>query len=224
MAPITKKGYLVPGDQLLALFGKRMLAEYPGAALVTDIKCSASVLSLLTQWGGRPHLSPSGHAIMKNNMQKHQALLGGELSCHFFFNDRFFGYDDGIYAAMRLLEIVYESEQTLDDMLAEFPQVHSSPEILLRCDEERKRAVIDHVGRIFAQRTDITVLTIDGIRACMPYGWGIVRSSNTRPMLTIRFESETERGLQQVKHDFIEAMSPYFDRQLLQEQFDENER
>lgn len=222
MAPMTKSGYLVPGDQLLALFAKKVLEEHPGASLVTDIKCSAGVLNMLTKLGGKPHLSPSGHAIMKEQMQKHHALLGGELSCHFFFHDKFFGYDDGIYAAFRLLELLNNTSQTLDEMIAEFPTMYSSPEILIACDESKKKAVINHVRGTFAKRDDVSMITIDGVRASMPYGWGIIRSSNTRPKLTIRFESDTPQGLQRVKDDFVAAMEPYFPAQHLKEQFNEH--
>lgn len=219
MAPMTKKGYLVPGDKLLALFAQSILASHPGAAIVSDIKCSAAVLKLLQQWGGAPYLSPSGHAIMKEQMAKHHAVLGGELSCHFFFHDRFFGYDDGIYAAFRLIELLHASSQTLDDMMLQFPRVYSSSEILIPCDESHKKGMIDHVRDVFAARPDVSMIMIDGVRASMPYGWGIIRCSNTRPMLTVRFESETEDGLRRVKDDFAGALTPYFSDQQLKDYF-----
>lgn len=218
MVPMTKSGYLVPGDRMLALFSKYLLRAHPNAAIVMDIKSSAVLLELLEQWQARACLSPSGHAIIKDQIRKHGALLGGELSCHFFFNDRYFGYDDGIYAMMRLFEILTDAAQDLDALLQEFPQKVSSPEILIQCPEEKKRVIVQEVTQFFAARSGVNLITIDGVRAHMEYGWGIVRASNTQPMLSLRFESDSLEGLRTVKSDFIQALTPYFDSSLLKEQ------
>jgi phosphomannomutase/phosphoglucomutase len=135
MAAMTKSGFLIPGDLLLAIFSKKILKQYPGAAIVFDVKASATLIELLVSWGARPCISACGHSIIKNEMKKEQAVLGGELSCHFCFKDRYFGYDDGIYAALRLFELVLEGE-TLEELVAMIPQKNSSPEIRFTCAEE----------------------------------------------------------------------------------------
>lgn len=216
MVPMTKQGYLVPGDKLLALFSKYVVQENPGAAVVFDIKSSAGLLELLENWKAQPYMAPSGHSIIKTYMKKHAALLGGELSCHFFFNDRYFGYDDGIYAMLRLLEILVANASSLQEELVLFPQKCSSPEYRLRCDEEQKTEIVQAVKQSFEQRSDVTSITIDGVRAMMPYGWGIVRASNTNPEICLRFESDSHHGLQAVKEDFLKVLQPFFSPLILE--------
>lgn len=211
MDPMTKAGTLVPGDQLLALFAKKMMVDYPGASVVFDIKSSSALIEMLEKLGAQPVISPSGHSIIKDYMKQHHALLGGELSCHFFFHDRYFGYDDGIYAMLRLFEILVESGKTLDELLAGIPKRVSSPEYRVKCDEDKKTVIVKAVKDAMLKRSDVQALTIDGVRASMPYGWGLVRVSNTQPALTIRFESDSVQGLQQVKKDFYLVLKPFFD-------------
>jgi phosphomannomutase/phosphoglucomutase len=217
MAPMTKQGYLVPGDKMLALFTQQIVGQHRGATIVADIKSSALLLELLDAWGARAHLSPSGHAIIKDQMRQCGALLGGELSCHFFFNDRYFGYDDGIYAMLRLFQLLIESGKTLDQHLALFPQKWSSTEILISCADDQKKIIVDSVKDLFSARADMRLVTIDGVRAATPYGWGIVRASNTQPMLSLRFEADSAHGLTRIKQDFVGALAAYFDREFLNE-------
>ena len=214
MAPMTKKGILVPGDQLLALFVQQVLRDYPGCTIVFDIKSSSGLIELIEKWGGIAHMSPSGHAIVKDQMQKHKALLGGELSCHFFFHDRYFGYDDGIYAALRLFELLHQSGKSLDELIAVFPQKYNTREFRIACPDNKKAAIITHVKNIFSQRTDAQLITIDGVRVTLPYGWAIVRPSNTQSVLSVRLESDTRDGLKRIKKDFIIVLQPYFDLDL----------
>jgi len=218
MDPMTKSGFLVPGDQLLAVFSKKIIETNPGASVVFDIKSSSALIEVLEKIGATPVISPSGHSIIKDQMKKHDALIGGELSCHFFFHDKYFGYDDGVYAALRLFEILVESGQTLEQLLTIIPKKFSSPEYRVKCDEEKKYAVVESVKDVFTHRPDVQALTIDGIRATMSYGWGLVRVSNTQPALTIRFESDSSQGLQHVKKDFYDALLPFFDGAWLQQQ------
>jgi len=220
MAPMTKSGFLVPGDQLLALFSHDMLKKYPGSGIVFGVKSSQGLVDLLTQWNAKPHMSPTGHAIIKDQMRKHGALLGGELSCHFFFKDEYFGYDDGLYAMMRLFRVLMQSSKTLDELLAVFPQKVSTPEYFLECDDTGKHEVVEAVKKTFVHSSSAHVITIDGARAVFDYGWGIVRASNTSPKLTVRFESDTQEGLRRVKAVFVDKLSPYFDCALLQRTFE----
>jgi phosphomannomutase/phosphoglucomutase len=218
MAAMTKEGFLVPGDQLLAVFAQPIVREHPGAAVVFDIKSSGGLIELLERWGAKPCLSPSGHAIIKDRMKQEQALLGGELSCHFYFHDRYFGYDDGVYAILRLFELLVTTGKRLEELLEIFPKKVTSPEYRIFCPDEKKHGVVQAVTKIFAQRSDVDTITIDGVRATMDYGWGIIRVSNTQPAICLRFESDTPQGLQQVKNDFMQVLAPYFEKEFLYEQ------
>lgn len=220
MAPMTKSGFLVPGDQLLALYAQKIVQEHPGVHVVFDIKASSALIETLEKMGAVPCISPSGHSIIKNSMKQHHALLGGELSCHFFFHDRYFGYDDGIYAMLRLFELLHESGKTLDELVATVPQKISSREYRIVCDDDKKQEIVGSVKAAMVARPDVQALTIDGVRATMPYGWGLVRASNTQPALTIRFESDTYEGLNHVKQDFYTVLQPYFDPIWLKQQLE----
>lgn len=210
MAPMTKSGYLVPGDKLLALFAQPLIKKNKElndvTSVVCDIKSSASLITLLEQWGADVHMSPSGHAIIKENMGKTGAILGGELSCHFVFNDRYFGYDDGIYAMLRLFELLQASGKTLDELLDIFPVTYSSPEFRIECDENQKQMIIKQVQYFFMQKKDARFISIDGMRVTLDYGWGLVRASNTQPVICIRFESNSYKGMEQLRDDFVLAL------------------
>ena len=220
MDPMTKSGYLIPGDQLLALYSQKVIQEFPNATIVFDIKASSSLIELLKSWGARDCICPSGHSLVKEAMLKNNAKLAGELSCHFFFNDRYFGYDDGIYAALRLFEILHETKKDLDELIKIFPQKYRSPEIRISCSESSKKEIVENVKNIFAARKDSNIITIDGIRAHVDYGWGLIRASNTQPAICLRFESNSQDGLQKIKTDFYTALKPYFEEQKLKEQIE----
>jgi len=216
MNPMTKTGELVPGDKLLAVFAKKLLQDFPKAAVVFDIKSSGGLIEVLKSWNAQPCISPSGHSLIKRAMAKNNALLAGELSCHFFFHDRYFGYDDGIYATMRLFEILIESKQSLEELLSVMPKKISSPEFRIKCKTDAEKSkIVDSVKSLFATKKDAELLLIDGIRAQMPYGWGLARASNTQPVICLRFESDTKDGLTRVKNDFFEALKPFFDEKDL---------
>lgn len=217
MAAMTKDGFLVPGDQLLAIFAFEIIKEHPGAGIVFDVKSSSGLIELLQRWGAQSSISPAGHAIIKDMMEKTHALLGGELSCHFFFKERYFGYDDGIYALMRLIEIIVSSGKSLQQLLAVFPKKYTSIEIRLACPQDKKQSVINAIKDSFAQRADVSLITVDGVRVIFPYGWGIVRASNTQPVLSMRFESDTPEGLAQTKQDFVILLSRYFDKKMFKD-------
>lgn len=220
MNPMTKSGDLVPGDRLLALFAQDVIAQHPGAPVVFDIKSSQALVQTLESIGAQPCVSPSGHSLIKEAIKQNNALLAGELSCHFFFKDRYFGYDDGIYAALRLIELLDKKEKTLEQCIASLPAKVSSPEFRIICNnDETKQHIVTHVKNIFAARKDADIITIDGVRAQMNYGWGLARCSNTQPLISLRFESDTDEGLARVKEDFIAALEPFFDASALKNEF-----
>jgi len=217
MTPMTKDGELVSGDKLLAVYAQPILKEYPGMAIVGDIKGSSGLSEIVAQWGGKLYFSPSGHSIVKKYMHQHNAKLGGELSCHFFFADKYFGYDDAFYAMMRLFEIMLASKKSLKQLISVFPKRVSTPEIRIECPDNKKKEVVLHVTSLFEKRPDVTIITIDGVRAVMEYGWGILRESNTQPVISLRMESDTQEGLKKVKEDFYNAMRLYFEDRVLKE-------
>lgn len=221
MNPMTKQGELVAGDKMLALYAQKILQKNPGASIVFDIKSSSSLIDILKQWGAKPCIAPSGHSLIKKAMADNHALLAGELSCHFFFHDRYFGYDDGIYAALRTIELLHESGKSLDELLQIVPHKVSSPEFRIACKTDAdKNKIVDHIKEIFAARTDLELITIDGIRAHMDYGWGLVRASNTQPVISMRFESDSTEGLKRIKTDFYKLLVSYFDEQFLKEKIE----
>ncbi len=216
MNPMTKDGSLIAGDKVLALFAYGILQNIPNAAVVCDIKSSGGLIDALKQWGGRACIAPSGTSNIKKSMKEHCAVLGGELSCHFFFNDRYFGYDDGIYAMCRLFELLATTQKTFEALLELIPSKISSPEFRIACDsDEIKESIINDVKKYFAVKKDSELITIDGIRAHMNYGWGLARASNTQPVICLRFESDSQDGLTRVKNDFFTSLKTHFDEQTL---------
>lgn len=212
MGALTKTGRLLLGDELLVLFAQYILEEEPQALVLYDIKCSQVVHQLL---GSHSIVTPSGHAMVKAAMRSQRALLAGELSCHFFFADRYFGYDDAIYAMLRLLEILEAMNASLEDLLARLPQFFATPELRITCPEERKREIVQQVQAYFVNRQPQELLLIDGVKVHMGFGWGIVRASNTQPVICIRCEAATPEDLRRIKAEFFTALAPYFEAQVL---------
>ena len=218
MNPMTKQGFLVPGDQLLALYAQHIVHNYHQPRVIFDIKSSSGLSELLEKWQAIPIMSPSGHSFIKRAIKEHNALLGGELSCHFFFNDRYFGYDDGIYAALRLIELVHETKQSLEQLLTIFPKKIASREFRISCGTDaRKSGIIDGIVKHFADKDGIRCITIDGIRAETDTGWGLARASNTQPVICLRFEATTHAEFTAIKQDFYNALVPHFDAQQLKD-------
>jgi len=203
---VSKKGNIILPDRLLMLFAQDVVSRNPGADVIFDVKCTRHLNSLISSYGGRPILWKSGHSNIKAKMQETGALLGGELSGHIFFKERWFGFDDGIYSAARLIEILSTTDPDLENLLAQFPSSIATPEIHVAVSEDRKFAVMENLARsLHFEEAKITQL--DGIRADFPDGWGLVRASNTTPVLTLRFEAETPQAMQRIQQQFKQQMS-----------------
>jgi phosphomannomutase/phosphoglucomutase len=224
MAAMTKEGFLVPGDIMLGILSKPVVINHPGAVVVFDITCSGALAEMLVQWGARPCMSPTGSSYIKQYMKENKALVGGEMSCHFFFADRFFGFDDGIYAMIRLVELLYQSKINpstgsgclgLADLVAEFPRKYSSPSIRIPCPDEKKEEVVAGVKNYFVNMPDIEIVTVDGIRVTRGGSWGLVRASNTEPKLSMRFESDSPEGLREIEDQFMIVLKKYIDEGTL---------
>jgi phosphomannomutase/phosphoglucomutase len=201
LAVVTSSGKIVRSDVLLMIYAKDVVSRNPGADVVFDVKCSRNLTQLITRYGGRPVLWKTGHAFMKEKMAETGALLGGEFSGHMFFGERWYGFDDGMYAAARLAEILSTHGDSLDATIAEFPATVNTPEILIPVEESDKFALMDRIVRNCDFSTG-KVNTMDGIRVDFTDGWGLVRASNTGPALTARFEADTRESLETIKAEF----------------------
>ncbi len=202
---VTSTGQIIWPDRLLMLFAKDILARNPGADVVFDVKSSRLLTSVVASQGGRPIMWKTGHSPMKAKVQETGALLGGEYSGHIFIKDRWYGFDDGMYAAARLIEIMSLREQSLDDIFAEFLPLPSTSEYRVKVAEEEKISIVQ---RLIEEGDfgDAKLITLDGVRVEYPYGWGIVRPSNTESCLTLRFEAETEADIHKLKALFTREL------------------
>lgn len=215
MGVIMQSGQLVTGDILLSGWARVLLKEHPEAIIVHDIKCSDGLQEVIQKAGGTAVMSPSGSAYIKWAMKTHGALLGGELSCHFFFADRYFGFDDGVYAALRLLELVTTYGTPLEEVFEHFPYRESSQEVRIAC-AEKSSAVIAHVKDYFEKKHRYHLCHIDGIRVATRTSWGLIRGSNTQPVICLRFEAASRCELLAIEDEFIEALEPFFAKEILQ--------
>jgi phosphomannomutase/phosphoglucomutase len=196
---VDKTGKIVWGDRLLALFARYALANHPGGKVIGDVKCSQALFDDIEKHGGSAIMGRTGHSLIKSLMKKEQALLAGEMSGHFFFADRYFGFDDGIYAALRVMEIVASEGRTVVDLLADLPEPFATPELRVPCPDHVKFDVVAQVKRHFEGQA-ARIIDIDGVRFVYPdSSWGLVRASNTGPMLVLRFEAPTAERLEQIR-------------------------
>ena len=198
---VTNAGTIVFADHLLMLFAQDVLQRNPTAEVIFDVKCTRRLIPLIKENGGRPLMWKTGHSLIKKKMKETGALLAGEMSGHIFFKERWFGFDDGIYSAARLLEILSKRQVMAEELFETFPNDISTPEINIDVTDESKFSIIEALHD--AQWGDAAELTsIDGVRVDYPHGWGLVRASNTTPVLVLRFEAETEAELQRIKDVF----------------------
>ncbi len=201
---VDEFGRIVWGDQILAILSREVLAKYPGAPIVFDVKCSQGLEEDIVAHGGRPIMARTGHSVMKARMKEEQAPLAGELSGHIFYQDEYFGFDDAIYVSLRLLRIVAASGTTLGALLDSVPQYVATPEIRLETTDEEKFAIVERVKEHFEK--DHEVIAIDGARIKFGDGWGLVRASNTQPVLVVRFEAKTKERLSQIEAEVMSVL------------------
>ena len=186
---IDSKGRVVWGDQLLTIFGRAVNDQQPGAKIVGEVKCSKVMYDALRAAGASVEMWKVGHSLIKARMKEIDAALAGEMSGHIFFADRYFGFDDAVYAGARLIELLSRSEETLADTIDALPVMHATPELRVSCSDAAKFEVTERVAAHF--RGQYPVIDIDGVRIEFEKGWGLVRASNTQPVLVMRFEAET---------------------------------
>jgi phosphomannomutase/phosphoglucomutase len=211
LGALDENGNVMWGDQLMILFSRDVLAERPGAAIVSEVKCSQTLYDDIEKHGGRAIMWKAGHSLIKSKMKEEHALLAGEMSGHIFFRHRYFGFDDGIYSAARLLELVARDGRPLSKMLDGVPRTFASPEIRFDFPEEKKfRAVELAKERL---RKHGRTIEVDGVRLIVDGGWGLVRASNTQPLLVMRWEANSEEKLREIQR-LIESTVEQIRREL----------
>jgi phosphomannomutase/phosphoglucomutase len=200
---VTRDGEIIYPDRLLMLFARDVLARCPGATIIYDVKCTGHLGPDILDAGGSPLMWRTGHSLIKAKMRETEAQLAGEMSGHFFFRERWYGFDDGIYAAARLLEIIAgdAARRSAEEIFATLPKGVSTPELKVEMAEGEHYAFIERF-RAQAQFEGARLTTIDGVRADWPDGWGLVRASNTTPVLVLRFDADDEAALARIKDVF----------------------
>lgn len=194
---VDEKGEILWGDRLLILFSRFLLKERPGACILSEVKSTRLLYRDVSEHGGRAVMWKAGHSLLKRKMREEGALLAGEICGHMFFADRYLGYDDAVYAACRLLEIVGGSDRPLSELLSDLPETFCTPEIRLACPDGEKFQAVERVRDALRGRFELVEL--DGVRVEFPDGWGLVRASNTQPALVLRFEADTEPRLREIQ-------------------------
>jgi phosphomannomutase/phosphoglucomutase len=202
---VTREGEVIYPDRLLMLFAQDVLGRNPGATVIYDVKCTGHLAGHILRHGGSPVMWKTGHSLIKAKMKETDAELAGEMSGHFFFRERWYGFDDGLYAAARLLEIIASDGREPEAIFAELPAGVSTPELKLAMHEGEHYAFMERF-REQARFEGAKISTIDGVRADWADGWGLVRASNTTPVLVMRFDADSDAALQRIQQQFRQQL------------------
>jgi phosphomannomutase/phosphoglucomutase len=202
---IDDRGSIIWGDQLLLLYGREILSRKPGATIIGEVKCSQALYDDLRSRGANAIMWRTGHSLIKAKMKETGAEIAGEMSGHIFFRDRYYGFDDAIYAACRLMEIIAQTNRPLSEHLADLPRTVVTPEIRVDCPDELKFDVVERVTAHFRSRYE--VVDVDGVRVLFPEGWGLLRASNTQPVLVMRFEAASTELLERYRAEVEAALA-----------------
>jgi len=202
---VDNRGKIIYGDRLLIIYAREVLSRKPGAVFISEVKCSKTLYEDIERHGGKAIMWKTGHSLIKQKMKEVGAALAGEMSGHMFFADRYFGFDDAIYASCRLLEILANTGKTIAELLEGVPETVVTPEIRVDCPDEIKFDLVAKATDYFRQHYQI--IDVDGVRVLFEHGWGLVRASNTQPALVLRFEAETEEQLQEYRTIVEEAVA-----------------
>ncbi|GIQ61539.1 hypothetical protein PACILC2_01070 [Paenibacillus cisolokensis] len=201
---VDEQGNILWGDQLMILFWREILPKYPGCEALVEVKCSKALIEEIEKLGGKPVFHRTGHSHIKASMRRLNTPFTGEMSGHLFFRDEYFGFDDGLYAAGRLLRIVSHTDKRLSECFADVPRYCATPETRVPCREDEKTGILNKVKQHF--RGSYETVEVDGVRVLFPDGWGLVRSSNTQPILVLRAEAESQDGLKRIKAEMEKAL------------------
>jgi phosphomannomutase/phosphoglucomutase len=195
---VDDQGNILWGDQIMILFSRYVLKESPGAAIVGEVKCSYTLYDDIAKHGGKPVMWKAGHSLIKAKMKEEHAELAGEMSGHIFFKNRYFGFDDAIYSSARLLEILTHEKAKLSGLLGDVPKTFASPELRVDTVEEKKFEIVKRATETL-RKAGHSLVDVDGVRVTFPDGWGLIRASNTQPILVLRFEAKTEARLEEIR-------------------------
>jgi len=201
---VDEQGRVFWGDYLMIIFAREILKEHRDAVFVSEVKCSKNLYDDIEKRGGKAIMWKAGHSLIKQKMKETKAVLGGEMSGHMFFGDRHFGFDDAIYASLRLLEILARDARKLSEFLSDLPPVWSTPELRLICPERMKSAVVEKITQRY--KDTYPIVDTDGVRIIFPDGWGLVRASNTQPILVLRFEATSAEALERIRGTVTEEL------------------
>ena len=211
---ISNKGEIIFPDKILMMMTKEILKKEKGS-IIFDVKCTNALPEIIKKSGGKPIMSPTGHFHIKNGIKKHNPLLAGEMSGHIFFNDKWYGFDDGHYAGARIIELITLKKESISSINDELPKLYSTPELNINVTDENKFKIINEFSSNCTLKGE--KITIDGLRINFQNGWGLIRASNTTPKLVMRFEGDSIEALNDIKNDFINELSricPYIDINL----------
>jgi phosphomannomutase/phosphoglucomutase len=204
---IDDKGHIIFADKLLALYSREVLVNKPKSTIVFDVKCSQALPEEIEKLGGTPLMWKTGHSLLKAKMKEIQSPFAGEMSGHMFFGDDYYGYDDAIYASGRLMQMLSRTDLKLSELVDEIPFFLSTPEIRVECADDEKFGIVDKLAEAFGEEYE--TIRVDGARVLFGDGWGLVRASNTQPVLVLRFEARTEERLQEIIDIFKARMKKY---------------
>ncbi len=206
---VDHTGRMVYGDELMVLVSRDVLKNNKGAKIIGDVKCSDRLFDDIKKNGGEPIMWKTGHSLIKEKIKVEKAPFGGEMSGHIFFADRNYGYDDALYAALRVCEIISKTGKTIPELLAGLPEAHNTPELRVDTTEEKKVQIVEKLKSAFPSGSNNYRLNlIDGVRISFPDGWALARASNTQPVLVLRFESGTEAGLKRIRQQVEAIVNP----------------
>lgn len=201
---VTSRGEIIWPDRLLMLFAKAILAETPNAKIIYDVKCTSHLADLIRQHGGEPIMWKTGHSLIKAKMAETGAQVAGEMSGHLFFRDRWYGFDDAIYAGARLLEVLAAHQESSAELFDAIPNSINTPEMKIAVADEEKFGLMQQLIDSAAFSSASEIMTVDGLRVNFADGWGLVRPSNTSPYLVLRFEANDQKILNQIQEIFRE--------------------
>ncbi|MDD6088497.1 MAG: phosphomannomutase/phosphoglucomutase [Desulfovibrionaceae bacterium] len=205
---VDSNGRLLFGDEVLSLYARELLERLPGSTIIADVKCSARLFRDIAEHGGKPLMWTTGHSIIKAKMRETDSPLAGEMSGHMFFSDNWYGFDDAIYGSARLAALFSCQDSPMTD-LPGWPQAFSTPEINIPCDDDKKFSIVEKIKAFF--RTKYETIEIDGARVNFPHGWGLVRASNTQPVLVTRFEADSAEALEEIRQSINEPLKQWIE-------------
>lgn len=209
---VDHTGRMVYGDELMVIISRSVLKTQKGAKIIGDVKCSDRLYHDIVKNGGQPIMWKTGHSLIKEKIKVEKAPFGGEMSGHIFFNDRNYGYDDAMYAALRLIEIIKQTGKNIPQLLEGLPPAFNTPELRVDTTEEKKVLIVERLKEAFTQNApdaDYKLNLIDGIRLSFEDGWALARSSNTQPVLVLRYEASTQAGMDRIRSRIEAVVNKY---------------